>query len=67
MDNTMDYPMTDRPMCSNCTLHKDKAFYAKYENMKALCDFCKTFQDSLFQAIDQEVGRIKTEPINLVN
>jgi hypothetical protein len=59
--------MTDRPMCSNCTIDKDNAFYSKYENIALLCDFCKTFQDSLTKAIDQEVDRIKSEPINLVN
>ena len=58
--------MTERPMCSNCTIHKDKEFYSKYENMKALCDFCQSFQDSLFKAIDQEINKLKSSPQNLI-
>lgn len=56
--------MTDRPMCSNCELHKD-TFYAKYENVRSLCDLCQTFQDALFKAIEEEKEILHSTAQNL--
>lgn len=53
--------MIDRPMCSQCDIHKNRSFWEK-NNSKVLsmCDLCQTFQDALFKEIQEQRAKLNT-------
>ena len=64
MDPRESTIMSNRPICSQCKLHKDEDL-KKYPEMQDLCNMCQVFQDSLFSTIDKRAKVLQNTANNL--
>lgn len=52
--------MTDRPMCSQCDIHKNRDYWKENSpELLSMCDLCQGFQDALFKEISTQRAKLE--------